>query len=96
MTLLHSQTKNKKQKTKNSDILISSVGKPGIITGKMVTKGAIVVDCGSPSGDVAFGEVAPKASAITPVPGGVGPLTVVSLMENVVKSAKDTYAKKRR
>ncbi|MBI2309365.1 bifunctional 5,10-methylenetetrahydrofolate dehydrogenase/5,10-methenyltetrahydrofolate cyclohydrolase [Candidatus Collierbacteria bacterium] len=96
VTLLHSQTKNKKQKTKNSDILISSVGKPGIIIGKMVKEGAIVVDCGSPSGDVAFGEVAPKASAITPVPGGVGPLTVVSLMENVVKSAKDTYAKKRR
>ena len=53
----------------------------------MVKDGVVVIDCGSPVGDVVFNEVAPKASAITPVPGGVGPLTVVSLMENVVKSA---------
>lgn len=69
-----------------ADILISTVGKPGMVTGDMVKEGAIVIDCGSPLGDVVFSEVAPKAAAITPVPGGVGPLTVVSLMENVVQS----------
>ena len=96
--LLHSQStiNNQQLAIGNADILISSVGKPGIITGNMVKKGAVVIDCGSPFGDVAFDEVALKVSAITPVPGGVGPLTVVSLMENVVKSAKDIYAKKSR
>ena len=81
--------------SREADILISSVGKPGLVTGDMVKKGAVVIDCGSPVGDVVFNEAASKAAAITPVPGGVGPLTVVSLMENVVKSSKDTYAKKR-
>ena len=87
VTLLHSQSKNIKQKTKNADILISSVGKPKIITGDMVKKGAVAIDCGSPIGDIDFDSVKYKAGAITPVPGGPGPLTVVSLMENVVESA---------
>jgi methylenetetrahydrofolate dehydrogenase (NADP+)/methenyltetrahydrofolate cyclohydrolase len=89
VTLLHSQSAvNDSLLTINSaDILISSVGRPKIITGDMVKKGVIAIDCGSPSGDVVFDEVAPKAGAITPVPGGVGPLTVVSLMENVFQAA---------
>lgn len=87
--VVHSQTKHDEQKTKsrNADILISTVGKPGIITRDMVKDGAIVIDSGSPKGDVDFESVLEKAFAITPVPGGVGPLTVVSLMENVVESA---------
>ncbi len=98
VALFHSQSTISELRlaVSEADILISSVGKPGIITGEMVKKGAVVIDCGSPVGDVVFGEAAQKVSAITPVPGGVGPLTVVSLMENVVKSLKDTYAKKRR
>jgi methylenetetrahydrofolate dehydrogenase (NADP+)/methenyltetrahydrofolate cyclohydrolase len=88
VTLLHSQStiSNQQSAINRADILISSVGKPKIITGDMVKKDVIAIDCGSPSGDVVFDEVAPKAAAITPVPGGVGPLTVVSLMENVVES----------
>jgi len=97
VALFHSQStiNDLRLAVSEADILISSVGKPGIITGIMVKSGVVVIDCGSPSGDVVFDEVAPKVSAITPVPGGVGPLTVVGLMENVVKSVKDTYAKKR-
>jgi len=87
VTLLHSQSKNIKQKTKTADILISSVGKPKIITGDMVKNGVIAIDCGSPIGDIDFASVSQEAAAITPVPGGVGPLTVISLMENVVESA---------
>ncbi|MBI5356086.1 bifunctional 5,10-methylenetetrahydrofolate dehydrogenase/5,10-methenyltetrahydrofolate cyclohydrolase [Candidatus Collierbacteria bacterium] len=88
VTLFHSQStiSDLRLAVSEADILISSVGKPGLVTGNMVKKGAIVIDCGSPLGDVVFSEVAPKTSAITPVPGGVGPLTVVSLMENVVQS----------
>ena len=87
VTLLHSQSENIKQKTKTADILISAIGKPGIITDDMVKPGVIVIDAGSPKGDIDFSLVSKKAAAITPVPGGVGPLTVVSLMENVLRSA---------
>jgi len=98
VSLFHSQStiSDLRLAISEADILISSVGKPGLVTGNMVKKGAVVIDCGSPAGDVTFSEVAPKTSAITPVPGGIGPLTVVSLMENVVKSVKDTYAEKRK
>ena len=78
--------------TKMADIIISAVGKPGLIKGEMVKEGAVVIDVGSPQGDVDFdppaGGVKMKASFITPVPGGVGPVTVVSLMENVVEAAE--------
>lgn len=84
--LLGSDTKNISDFTKKADILISTTGHPGLITGNMVKNGATIIDSGSPLGDVIFDEVAHKASAITPVPGGVGPLTVASLMENVVQS----------
>lgn len=88
VTLLHSQSTvgDSRLAVSVADILISCVGKPGLVTGDMVKKGAVVIDCGSPLGDVVFHEAVTKASAITPVPGGVGPLTVVSLMENVVQS----------
>ncbi|MCH7951192.1 bifunctional 5,10-methylenetetrahydrofolate dehydrogenase/5,10-methenyltetrahydrofolate cyclohydrolase [Patescibacteria group bacterium] len=67
-----------------ADVVISATGKPGIITGEMVKRGAVVVDVGAPVGDVDFDRVKKKASFITPVPGGVGPVTVVSLMENLL------------
>lgn len=88
VTLLHSQStvSDSRLAVSVADVLISCVGKPGLVTGDMVKKDAVVIDCGSPLGDVVFSEAAAKASAITPVPGGVGPLTVVSLMENVVQS----------
>ncbi|MBI3443483.1 bifunctional methylenetetrahydrofolate dehydrogenase/methenyltetrahydrofolate cyclohydrolase, partial [Candidatus Woesebacteria bacterium] len=66
------------------DILISATGISGLVTDDMVKKGAIVIDVGSPKGDVDFESVSKKASFITPVPGGVGPVTVVSLLENLL------------
>lgn len=86
VTVCNSKTKNLKEKTKMADILISAVGKPGIVTAEMVKPGAVVVDVGSPKGDV-DPAVAGVASAMTPVPGGVGPLTVVSLLENTFEAA---------
>ena len=77
--------------TKLADIVISGVGKPGLIKGNMIKKGAVVIDAGTSKynnkirGDVDFKSASKKASYITPVPGGVGPMTVVSLMENLVK-----------
>ena len=77
-----------------ADILISATGVPGLITGDMVKKGIVVIDVGSEKvdeklvGDVDFASVYPKVSKITPVPGGVGPMTVISLMENVVEAVK--------
>ena len=76
-----------------ADIIISGIGKPGFITGEMVKKGAVVVDAGTSEsegkvvGDVDFDSVAPKASYITPVPGGIGPLTVAILLQNVLTLA---------
>jgi len=84
-------TKNVSSITKKADILISGVGKPNLIKGNMVKNGVIVIDAGTSVkngklvGDVDFKSVSKKASYITPVPGGVGPLTVASLIENLVK-----------
>jgi len=78
-------TKDLKKDTLNTDILISSTGKFGLIKKNMVKKGAIVIDVGAPKGDVAKG-VEKKASYISKVPGGVGPVTIVSLLENIVES----------
>lgn len=72
--------------TAAADVLISATGQPGLITERMVKPGAVVIDVGFPKGDVRFGEVKHKALAITPVPGGVGPLTVISLLENLVEA----------
>lgn len=101
VTLCHSKTKNLKEYTLQADILISAIGKPNFITADMVKKNAVVIDVGitrienkdSPSrykiaGDVSFEEVAPKCSYITPVPGGVGPMTITALLSNTLLAAK--------
>jgi len=87
--------------TKKADILISGVGKPNLITGKMIKKGAIVIDAGSsaehgrPAGDVNFKSVSKRASYLTPVPGGIGPLAVACLLENLVKLNLENVNQKR-
>lgn len=82
-----SKTKNLKLKTRNTDILISATGHPGLIRGDMIKKGCIIIDVGSPKGDVAKDEVMGKAIFISPVPGGIGPVTIVSLLENLINSS---------
>lgn len=76
--------------TQNADVLISATGHPALIKANMVKDGAIVIDVGSPKGDVDFLPVSRKTSFITPVPGGVGPVTIVSLLENLVQAAKSS------
>lgn len=89
ISLIQKGTKNTSQIILEADIVISGVGKPGLITGKMIKKGAVVIDAGtsveggSIKGDVDFESVLKKASFLTPVPGGVGPLTVVCLFKNL-------------
>jgi methylenetetrahydrofolate dehydrogenase (NADP+)/methenyltetrahydrofolate cyclohydrolase len=93
VTLCHSRTKNLAEKCRNADILVAAIGKKHFITADMVKDGAVVIDVGIHRidgkivGDVDFENVAPKCSYITPVPGGVGAMTVVSLLQNVVKAA---------
>ena len=95
VTVCHSRTKNLGEITKQADILIAAIGKPKFVTEDMVKDGAVVIDVGINRneegklvGDVDFENVSKKASYITPVPGGVGPMTVAMLMNNVVKAAK--------
>jgi methylenetetrahydrofolate dehydrogenase (NADP+)/methenyltetrahydrofolate cyclohydrolase len=101
VTICHSRTRDLPQIVAQGDIVIAALGKAGFVTGEMVKQGAVVIDVGitrvaSPKakngwkllGDVRFDEVAPKCSYITPVPGGVGPMTVVSLMKNTLKARK--------
>jgi len=94
VTICNIYTKNLAEKTKNADILISAVGKPKLITEDMVKEGAVVIDVGinrvngKLEGDVDFESVQKKASHITPVPGGVGALTVAMLLANILKSFK--------
>jgi len=103
VTLTHSRTTNLKEISRSADILIVALGKPEFVTEDMVKEGAVVVDVGITrvksdktksgwklKGDVAFDEVAPKCSFITPVPGGVGPMTIASLLKNTLKSAKQS------
>ena len=100
VTVCHSRTKNIPEITRQADILIAALGQPEFVTADMVKDGAVVIDVGTtrvPSaetksgwklkGDVKFDEVAPKCSYITPVPGGVGPMTIVSLLRNTLKAA---------
>lgn len=94
VTICHSKTRNIKEITRNADILIAALGKPKFVTADMVKEGAVVIDVGINRcedgklvGDVDFDNVAKKASYITPVPGGVGPMTIAMLMNNVVKAA---------
>jgi len=93
VTVAHSRTKNLKEVTKRADILIVAVGKPKMITRDYVKEGAVVIDVGihrneggKLCGDVDYEDVAPLCSAITPVPGGVGPMTIAMLMYNCVNS----------
>ena len=104
VTLCHSKTKNLKEICAKADILIVAIGKPEFVTADMVKEGAVVIDVGihrMPStetksgfklkGDVKYDEVAPKCSFITPVPGGVGPMTIVGLLLNTLKASKKEF-----
>ncbi len=95
VTVCHSRTKNLAEVCSRADILVSAVGKAGFVTADMVKDGAIVIDVGMNRntegklcGDVDFDSVAPKCSYITPVPGGVGPMTIAMLMENTLRAKK--------
>ena len=95
VTVCHSKTKDLKEHTKNADIVISAIGKAKFVTADMIKDGAVVIDVGINRdesgkivGDVDFEKVSSKASYITPVPGGVGPMTIAMLMNNVIKATK--------
>jgi methylenetetrahydrofolate dehydrogenase (NADP+)/methenyltetrahydrofolate cyclohydrolase len=94
VTVCHSRTKNLQEQTKQADVLIAAVGRPEFITQDMVKPGAVVIDVGINRtddglvGDVAFDQVKQVAGQITPVPGGVGPMTIASLLENTLLLAK--------
>ena len=95
VTICHSKTQNTKKITKEADIVIAAIGKPKFITQDMVKDGAVIIDVGINRnengkivGDVDFENVKEKASYITPVPGGVGPMTIAMLINNVIKAAK--------
>lgn len=94
VTICHSRTKNLPEVTRTADVLIAAIGKPEFVTAEMVKPGAVVIDVGINRtgdklvGDVAFGPVSQVASAITPVPGGVGPMTIAMLLENTLTAAR--------
>ena len=101
VTICHSHTKNIKDICKQADIIIAAIGKPKFVTADMVKDGAVIIDVGTtrvPStltksgfkltGDVDFENVSPKCSYITPVPGGVGPMTICSLLKNTLLAGK--------
>jgi methylenetetrahydrofolate dehydrogenase (NADP+)/methenyltetrahydrofolate cyclohydrolase len=101
VTVVHSRTKNIKEIVSTADIIIAAIGSPAFVTAEMVKEGAVVIDVGATrirsqgtksgyklAGDVDFENVAPKCSYITPVPGGVGPMTRVSLLRNTLVAAK--------
>ncbi len=94
VTICHSRTQNLKEVCRNADILVAAVGRPNFVTADMVKENAVVIDVGINRvdgklvGDVNFNEVCEKASYITPVPGGVGPMTIAMLMQNTLTAAK--------
>lgn len=101
VTVCHSHSRDLKKECSEADIIIAAIGKPNFVTTDMVKEGAVVIDVGTTrvpdatkksgfrlNGDVKFDEVAPKCSFITPVPGGVGPMTIVSLMKNTLLAGK--------
>ena len=99
VTIAHSKTANLAEICSQADVLVASVGRPGLITANMVKPGAVVIDVGvnrvaekKVVGDVAFEEVCEKASYITPVPGGVGAMTIAMLMQNTVEAAERTLS----
>lgn len=98
VTVCHSKTKNLKEHTKRADVIISAIGRPKFVTADMVKDGVVIIDVGINRdengklvGDVDFENVEKKASYITPVPGGVGPMTIAMLMHNVIKATKEQY-----
>lgn len=106
VTVCHSHTANLKEECRAADILIAAIGQPNFVKGDMVKSGAVVIDVGTTRvpdaskksgfrlcGDVLFSEVAPKCSFITPVPGGVGPMTICMLMKNTLSAAKKEFYK---
>lgn len=106
VTICHSHTQDIAAECRQADIVIAATGQPGFVTGDMVKEGAVVIDVGTTrvadatrksgfrlSGDVCFDAVAPKCSYITPVPGGVGPMTIYSLMKNTLAASKNEYYK---
>lgn len=106
VTVCHSHSENLKEECLNADIIIAAIGLPNFVTANMVKPGAIVIDVGTTRipdknkksgfklhGDVDFANVAPLASAITPVPGGVGPMTICSLMKNTLSASKKEFYK---
>ena len=103
VTVAHSRTKNLADVCRRADIIIAAIGRPEFVTADMVKEGAVVIDVGVNRvedesakrgyrlvGDVAYDEVAPKCSAITPVPGGVGPMTIAMLISNTIKAARQS------
>jgi methylenetetrahydrofolate dehydrogenase (NADP+)/methenyltetrahydrofolate cyclohydrolase len=97
VTICHSRTKNLAEVCRRADILVAAIGKADFFTGDMIKDGAVVIDVGMNrradgklTGDVDFASVEPKASYITPVPGGVGPMTITMLMQNTLTAAKNT------
>lgn len=100
VTVTHSKTRNLKEICAGADILVAAIGRADFVTADMVKEGAVVIDVGinrmddgKLKGDVKFDEVAPKCSFITPVPGGVGPMTIAMLLSNTIKSAKNRAKK---
>ena len=104
VTVCHSHSKNLKKECQEADIIIAAIGRPDFVTADMVKPGAVVIDVGTTrvpdatkksgfrlNGDVKFAEVAEKCSFITPVPGGVGPMTICSLMKNTLAAGKKEY-----
>ena len=104
VTVCHSHSENLKEECRNADIIIAAIGQPNFLTADMVKEGAVVIDVGTTrvpdasrksgfrlNGDVKFDEVSPKCSFITPVPGGVGPMTICSLMKNTLAAGKKEY-----
>jgi methylenetetrahydrofolate dehydrogenase (NADP+)/methenyltetrahydrofolate cyclohydrolase len=100
VTICHSRTKNLAEVCRRADILVAAIGKADFFTGDMIKEGAVVIDVGMNrradgklTGDVDFASVEPKASYITPVPGGVGPMTITMLMQNTLTAAKNAVKK---
>lgn len=106
VTVCHSHSKTLKEECREADIIIAAIGRPDFVTADMVKEGVVVVDVGTTrvpdatrksgfrlNGDVKFDEVSPKCSFITPVPGGVGPMTICSLMKNTLAAGKKEYYK---
>lgn len=104
VTVCHSHSATLKEECRQADIIIAAIGQPNFVTADMVKDGAVVIDVGTTrvpdatrksgfrlNGDVKFDEVAPKCSYITPVPGGVGPMTICSLMKNTLAAGKKEY-----